>query len=168
MLRASGALIFGDFTLASGKRSTYYIDKMKALTQPDVLRAIARAMAPLVGRADRIAGVELGAVPLAAAVAMETGKPYVILRKERKQHGTSKDFEGDLKTGETVVFVEDVVTTGGTLAKAIERLRGHGAIVTEAIAIVDREEGGREALAAIRVTLRALLTADELLAASKP
>jgi orotate phosphoribosyltransferase len=168
MLRGSGALVFGDFTLASGKRSPYYIDKMKAITRPDVLRAIARAMAPLVGRADRIAGVELGAVPLAAAVAMETGKPYVILRKERKEHGTSRDFEGDLRAGETVVFVEDVVTTGGTLAKAIERLRGHGATVTEAIALVDREEGGRESLAAIGVRLRALLTAKELLAPSEP
>jgi orotate phosphoribosyltransferase len=168
MLKASGALTFGDFTLASGKQSPYYVDIKRAITRPDVLRSIARAMAPLVRTADRIAGVELGAVPIAAAVAMETGKPYIIVRKERKEHGTSKDFEGDLKTGETVVFVEDVVTTGGTLAKAIERLRGHGATVTEAIAIVDREEGGREALASIRVTLRALLTADELLAASKP
>lgn len=168
ILKASGALIFGDFTLASGKRSPYYIDKMKAITRPDALRAIARAMAPLARSADRIGCVELGAVPLGAAVAMETGKPYVILRKERKEHGTSKDFEGDLVPGETVVFVEDVVTTGGTLARAIERLRGHGAIVAEAIAIVDREEGGRESLAAIGVTLRALLTAKELLAGAKP
>src|SRR3970040_2237678 len=112
MLRASGALIFGEFTLASGKRSTYYIDKMKAITRPDVLRAIARAMAPLVGRADRVAGVELGAVPLAAAVAMETGKPYVIVRKKRKEHGTSKDFEGDLHRGERGAFVGGVVRTG--------------------------------------------------------
>ena len=168
MLKASGALTFGDFTLASGKQSPYYVDIKRAITRPDVLRSIARAMAPLVRTADRIAGVELGAVPIAVAVAMETGKPYIIVRKERKEHGTSKDFEGDLKTGETVVLDEDVVTTGGTLAKANERLRGHGAPVTEAIAIVDREEGGREALASIRVTLRALLTADELLAASKP
>lgn len=167
MLKASGALLFGEFTLASGKRSSYYIDKMKAITRPDVLRAIARAMAPFASRADRIGCVELGAVPLGAAVAMETGKPFVILRKERKEHGTSKDFEGDLTAGETVMFVEDVVTTGGTLARAVERLRGHGATVTDAIAIVDREEGGREALAAIGVTLHALLTAAELLAVSK-
>jgi len=168
MLRACGALAFGDFTLASGKRSPYYVDIKKAITRPDVLRAIAKAMAPHAVNADRIAGVELGAVPIAAAVSMETGRPYVIVRKERKEHGTSKDFEGELIAGERVVFVEDVVTTGGTLAKAIERLRANGVTVSEAIAVVDREEGGREALAAIGVTLSALLTAAELLAASKP
>jgi len=168
MLRACGALALGDFTLASGKRSPYYVDIKKAITRPDVLRAIAKAMAPHAVNADRIAGVELGAVPIAAAVSMETGRPYVIVRKERKEHGTSKDFEGELIAGERVVFVEDVVTTGGTLAKAIERLRANGVTVSEAIAVVDREEGGREALAAIGVTLSALLTAAELLAASKP
>jgi len=168
MLRACGALAFGDFTLASGKRSPYYVDIKKAITRPDVLRAIAKAMAPHAVNADRIAGVELGAVPIAAAVSMETGRPYVIVRKERKEHGTSKDFEGELIAGERVVFVEDVVTTGGTLAKAIERLRANGVTVSEAIAVVDREEGGREALAAIGVKLSALLTAAELLAASKP
>jgi len=168
MLRACGALAFGDFTLASGKRSPYYVDIKKAITRPDVLRAIAKAMAPQAVNADRIAGVELGAVPIAAAVSMETGRPYVIVRKERKEHGTSKDFEGELIAGERVVFVEDVVTTGGTLAKAIERLRANGVTVSEAIAVVDREEGGREALAAIGVKLSALLTAAELLAASKP
>ncbi len=168
MLRACGALAFGDFTLASGKRSPYYVDIKKAITRPDVLRAIAKAMAPHAVNADRIAGVELGAVPIAAAVSMETGRPYVIVRKERKEHGTSRDFEGELVAGERVVFVEDVVTTGGTLAKAIERLRASGVTVSEAISVVDREEGGREALAAISVTLSALLTAAELLAASKP
>jgi len=168
MLKASGALTFGDFTLASGKQSPYYVDIKRAITQPDVLRSIARAMAPLVRTADRIAGVELGAVPIAAAVAMETGKPYIIVRKERKEHGTSKDFEGDLHRGERVAFVEDVVTTGGTLAKAIERLRSHGVTITDAIAVVDREEGGRESLAAVGVALHALLSARELLAAARP
>ncbi|HEY4704649.1 MAG TPA: orotate phosphoribosyltransferase [Thermoplasmata archaeon] len=167
MLRSSGALQFGDFTLASGKKSPYYVDIKKAITRPEILRAIARGIALIAPDADRIAGVELGAVPIAAAVAMETGKPYIMVRKERKEHGTGKDFEGDLKAGDRVLFVEDVVTTGGTLAKAVERVRAHGADVSEVVAVVDREEGGRDALASIGVRLRALLTAEELLAASR-
>src|SRR3990170_2366744 len=147
MLRSSGALQFGDFTLASGKKSPYYVDIKKAITRPEILRAIARGIALIAPDADRIAGVELGAVPIAAAVAMETGKPYIMVRKERKEHGTGKDFEGDLKAG--------------------ERVRAHGADVSEVVAVVDREEGGRDALASIGVRLRALLTAEELLAASR-
>ncbi len=167
MLKSCGALRFGDFTLTSGKRSPYYVDIKKAVTRPEVLREIARGMAPHAAAADRIAGVELGAVPIAAAVAMEAGKPYVMVRKERKEHGTGKDFEGELREGDRVLFVEDVVTTGGTLAHAIERVRAAGADVSEVVAVVDREEGGRDALALIGVRLRALLTAEELLAASK-
>ncbi len=168
MLKSCGALRFGDFTLTSGKRSPYYVDIKKAVTRPEVLREIARGMAPHAAAADRIAGVELGAVPIAAAVAMEAGKPYVMVRKERKEHGTGKDFEGELNSGDRLLFVEDVVTTGGTLVRAIERIRAHGAVVADVVAVVDREEGGREALAAIRVTLSALLTAAELLRAATP
>jgi orotate phosphoribosyltransferase len=168
MLTSSGALQFGDFTLASGKTSRYYIDIKKAITRPGILREIARGMAPHTAGADRIAGVELGAVPIAAAVALETGKPYVMVRKERKEHGTGRDFEGDLASGDRLVFVEDVVTTGGTLVKAIERIRGHGAVVVGVVAVVDREEGGRDALAAVGVRLEALLTAADLLRSANP
>ena len=168
MLKSSGALQFGDFTLTSGKKSRYYVDIKKAITRPDILREIARGMAPHAAAADRIAGVELGAVPIAAAVAMETGKPYVMVRKERKEHGTGKDFEGELNPGDRVLFVEDVVTTGGTLVRAIERIRERGAKVADVVAVVDREEGGRDALAAAGVTLHALLTAAELLRAASP
>src|SRR5438093_11068401 len=167
MLRSSGALRFGDFTLASGKKSPYYVDIKKAITRPEVLQAIARGIAPFAADADRIAGVELGAVPIAAAVALESGKPYIMVRKDRKEHGTSTDFEGELDAGDRLLFVEDVVTTGGTLVKAIERLRGHGAEVSDVVAVVDREEGGKEALAQIRVTLNALLSGAELLRAAK-
>jgi len=90
-----------------------------------------------------------------------------MVRKERKDHGTSKDYEGDLVAGDRLLFVEDVVTTGGTLLKAVERMRAAGADVTEAVAVVDREEGGKEALAAIGVTLRALVTSEELMQVAK-
>ncbi len=164
-LKASGALQLGTFTLASGKTSSYYVDIKKAITRPDLLRAIADAMAPYARTADRIAGVELGAVPIAAAVSLASGKPYLMVRKAPKEHGTKHDVEGDLGKGERVLFVEDVVTTGGTLRAAIERVRGHGAAVEDCVCVVDREEGGRILLAEIGVRLHALLGAKDLLAA---
>src|SRR2546425_9090375 len=114
LLKASGALRFGEFTLASGKTSPYYVDIKKAVTKPEILRAIGRGIAKYAHRADRIAGVELGAVPIAAVVAPETGKPYIMGRQERKEHGTSKDFEGDLVAGDPPPFLAGVGTAGGT------------------------------------------------------
>lgn len=163
-LKACGALRFGTFTLASGKTSSYYVDIKKAVTRPDLLRTIGTAMAPFARDADRIAGVELGAVPIAAAVSLSSGKPYVMVRKSVKEHGTQKEYEGDLNRGDRVLFVEDVVTTAGTLRSAVERLRKHGAVVEECVCVVDREEGGRLFLAEIGVRLHALVRAKELLA----
>ncbi len=165
-LKACGALQFGSFTLASGRTSSYYVDIKKAVTHPEILRVIGEAMAPFAAKADRIAGVELGAVPIAAAVSLASGKPYLMVRKATKEHGTKKEFEGELAKGETVLFVEDVITTGGTLRGAIERMRAQGAVVNEVVAVVDREEGGKIALAEITVRLRALVTAKDLLAAA--
>lgn len=164
----TGALRFGQFTLASGRTSPYYVDAKRAITEPEVLRAVAKAMAPFARGADRIAGVELGAIPIAAAVALECGRPYLMVRKQPKEHGTRGGFEGALNRGDRVLFVEDVITTGGTLAAAIERLRADGAVIEDAAVIVDRQEGGGETLAAIGVRIHALLTAEDLLAASKP
>ncbi|HLE54966.1 MAG TPA: orotate phosphoribosyltransferase [Thermoplasmata archaeon] len=163
-LKACGAVAFGTFTLASGRTSSYYVDIKKAVTQPDLLRTIAEGMAPYAGSADRIAGVELGAVPIAAAVSLASGKPYLMVRKSTKEHGTKKEFEGELRKGEKVLFVEDVVTTGGTLRAAIERLRAQGAVIDDVVCVVDREEGGKMALAEITVRLHALITAKVLLA----
>ncbi len=163
-LKACGALQFGSFTLASGKTSSYYVDIKKAVTRPDLLRAIGEAMAPYAAKADRVAGVELGAVPIAAAVSLASNKPYLMVRKALKEHGTKKEFEGDLAKGDRVLFVEDVITTGGTLRGAIERMRTQGAVVEDVVAVVDREEGGKMALAEIIVRLHALVTARDLLA----
>jgi len=157
-----GAVQFGTFTLASGKTSDWYCDIKRAVTRPELLRHIAKGMAPHAPGHARIAGVELGAVPIAAAVSLETGLPYLMVRKAAKEHGTRKDFEGELTAGDRVLFVEDVVTTAGTLARSIEGLRAAGAVVDDAVAVVDREEGGREALQAIGVRLSSLLTANDL------
>ena len=165
-LKAAGALQFGTFTLASGRTSPYYVDIKKAVTRPDLLRTIAGGMAPYARDVDRLAGVELGAVPVAAAVSLVSGKPYVMVRKSTKEHGTKHEFEGDLNRGDRVLFVEDVVTTGGTLRAAIERMRGHGAVIEDCVCVVDREEGGRMLLAEISVRLHALLSAKDLLEAA--
>ena len=165
-LKAAGALQFGTFTLASGRTSPYYVDIKKAVTRPDLLRTIAEGMAPYARDVDRIAGVELGAVPIAAAIGLVSGKPYVMVRKSAKEHGTKHEFEGDLNRGDRVLFVEDVVTTGGTLRAAIERMRGHGALIEDCVCAVDREEGGRMLLAEITVRLHALLSARDLLEAA--
>lgn len=165
-LKACGALQLGTYTLASGRTSSYYVDIKKAVTRPDLLRAIGEAMAPYAAKVDRIAGVELGAVPIAAAVSLASNKPYLMVRKATKEHGTKKEFEGELKKGEKVLFVEDVITTGGTLRAAIERLRSQGAVIEDVVAVVDREEGGKIALAEITVRLHALVTAKDLLASA--
>ena len=159
----AGAVQFGTFSLASGKTSAWYCDIKRALTVPALLRHIAREMAPYAAKHDSIAGVELGAVPIAAAVSLETGLPFLMVRKAAKGHGTQRDFEGPLAPGDRILFVEDVVTTGSTLASYIERIRGAGATVEHAVAVVDRDEGGVEALRAIGVRLETLLTADEIL-----
>lgn len=162
-LKACGALQLGTFTLASGKTSSYYIDIKKAVTRPALLRTIGAAMAPYAANVDRVAGVELGAVPIAVAVSLASNKPYLMVRKAIKEHGTKKEFEGELTKGDRVLFVEDVITTGGTLRGAIERMRAQGAVVDDVVAVVDREEGGKMTLAEITVRLHALVTAKDLL-----
>jgi len=162
-----GALKFGDFTLTSGKQSKYYVDVKTAVTRPELLRAIAHAMAPFTVGCDRIAGVELGAVPIAAAVSLETNIPYIMVRKERKEHGTQKPFEGELRAGERVLFVEDVVTTGGTLAKAVASMRLLGAKIEKVVCVVDREEGGFEKLRDADLELHSLVKGSDLVSAAR-
>lgn len=166
-LKACGALQFGEFTLASGAKSDYYINIKKASTDPKVLGLIARLMAEKMKdnsiEADRIAGVVLGAVPLEAALALETGLPFVMVRKEKKDHGTGKQIEGDLNEGEVVLMVEDVVTTAGSCIKGIHVLREAGADVKYVLSVIDREAGGAEALKAEGVTFIPLVKGSELL-----
>src|SRR5437879_13507042 len=125
-LQACGALRFGTFTLTSGKTSSYYIDIQRAVTRPELLRMIADAMAPYARSVDRIAGVELGAVPIAAAVSLASGKPFLMVRKAAKEHGTKEDFEGELNRGDRAPLVKDALTTRGTRRGPNHRLRAPG------------------------------------------
>lgn len=167
LLLDSGAVRFGDFTLASGQKSDLYIDVKRAWTDPKRLDALASALARRVGSVDRLAGMELGAVPLVVAVALKTGLPYVVLRKAAKEHGTRQAFEGEVPAGSRVLLIEDTSTTGGSSVRSIEILRGAGAVVERALVVVDREAGAREHLAQVGVALEPLVALSELLGARR-
>ena len=160
----AAAVLRGTFRLRSGATSSYYIDKYLFTTQPRLLRQVASALAELVPReAQRVAGPVLGAVPLATAVALEMNLPMLIVRVDRaKEYGTAKQIEGALASGERVVLVEDVVTTGGAALGAVAELRAAGAEVIRALAVIDREEGGAEAFASAGVPFQALFTKSQL------
>ena len=160
------AYLEGDFVLRSGKRSQYYLDKYRFETRPDLLGALGERIAGAVRehapRATRLAGPELGAVALAAAGSLASGLPFLIVRKAAKQYGTAKRVEGVYEEGECVCVVEDVVTSGGALVEAVEALRHAGLIVRTAVCVVDREEGGADALARQSVELRPIFVAADL------
>ncbi|MFB6352945.1 MAG: orotate phosphoribosyltransferase, partial [Halobacteriales archaeon] len=131
------AVRFGEFELAHGGTSDYYVDKYRFETDPDCLAAVARAFAERVGD-ETLAGVALGAVPLVAVTSVETGNPYVVVRKSKKEYGTGNRIEGTLEPGERVVVLEDVATTGTSALEAVEALREAGATVERVIVVVDR------------------------------
>ena len=169
-LRAADAVQFGEFELSHGGTSEYYVDKYRFETDPDCLQLIAEAFADRLGdlgggdEPATLAGVALGAVPLVAVTAVETGRPYVIARKQRKEYGTGNLIEGDLEAGERVVVLEDIATTGTSAVDAAEALREAGATVEQVIVVVDRQEGAAERLADHGLELSSLVTAEELLA----
>lgn len=164
-LKACGAIRYGDFTLASGKKSKYYIDIKKASTDPKTLKLIARQAAVKVKEMDVniVAGVELGGVPLATAVSMETELPLLIVRKAIKEYGTKSRFVGDIKPEDRIVMLEDVTTSGGSVKNAIDIIREVGARVKYVISVVDREEGAKENLEGAETELVPLVTASDLL-----
>jgi orotate phosphoribosyltransferase len=136
------ALLEGDFVLSSGKRSRVYVDKYLFSTEPGLLRDLAREISGgLPAGAQRLAGVELGAVPLVTAASLYSGIPYVIVRKSVKKYGTGNRTEGrPLEAGEKVVLIEDVVTTGTQVLRAAAALEEAGAEVLGIVAILDRRD----------------------------
>src|SRR3954451_23060971 len=158
------AYLEGDFLLRSGKRSRYYLDKYRFETRPEILRPLGERIAATVREhapdATRLAAPELGAVALAAAASLQSGLPFVIVRKEAKEYGTANRLEGPYESGECVCLVEDVVTSGGALLEAVAAVREAGLVVHTAVCVVDREEGGSDALARQAVRLRSLFRAS--------
>jgi orotate phosphoribosyltransferase len=166
------AYLEGDFVLRSGRRSSFYLDKYRFETRPDLLRPLGERIAAEVAEhapdAELLAGPELGAVALAAAASLESGLPFLIVRKTAKDYGTAKQIEGVFQEGQTVCIVEDVVTSGGAALESVQTLREAGLVVHTAVCVVDREEGGADELARHAVRLRPLFGAGEFAAVAKP
>ncbi len=157
------AYLEGDFTLRSGKKSKYYLDKYLFETCPDILAALGEAFAKhMDGSETLIAGAELGGVALAAATAMHTGKNWIIVRNSKKGYGTGKLVEGVLNKGDVVILVEDIATTGGQVLEAAKVIRDTGAEVSKIVCVIDRKQGARENIESAGYTFESILTKDDL------
>ncbi len=163
LLKECGAIQFGRFVLTSGAVSDYYIDVKKASTNPTVLKKIAESMAEYAKGYDFIAGMELGAVPIVVALSLETNVPYVIVRKEKREHGTGKQIEGADVKDKKVLIVEDVTTSGGSVVKTVKILRENKAKVDEVLVVVDREGGTEEKLHSLDISFIPLLSVSDIL-----
>ena len=157
------AYLEGDFTLRSGKKSKYYLDKYLFETRPDILMALGREFAKYItDDVTLIAGAELGGVALAAAAAMETGKNWIIVRNSKKGYGTGKLIEGVLKPSDVVLLVEDIATTGGQVLEAAKVITEAGAKVKKIVATIDRKQGAAENIAGAGYKFESILTKDDL------
>src|SRR2546421_9969573 len=153
----------GDFVLRSGKRSNRYFDKFLFETDPELLKRLGGRLAELVPpKTQRLAAPELGAVLLGGAVSMESGLPLLLVRKEPKGYGTTKQIEGRFDPGERVTVIEDVVTTGGDSLRSIQVLRDAGLDVIHLVVVLDRGEGGEEDIRAAGIPYSPLFRIQEL------
>lgn len=154
----------GSFRLRSGQTSSFYWDKYRFESQPELLRAIANELTRLLpsGEFDRLAGLELGGVPLATALSMAISKPCLFVRKKAKDYGTCHLVEGGYSKGEQIVVVEDVITTAGQVIESVGQMRELGLVIKDVLCVIDRQQGGREKLTAIGCELRSVFTLEEL------
>lgn len=160
---AEVALLHGDFTLRSGRKSKYYLDKYLFSTQPDVLRELGTMFAAAVTpEVTKLAGAELGGIPLVTAASLASGKPCVFIRNQKKDYGTAKQLEGKLGPDDRVMLVEDVCTSGGQVLEAAKVIEATGAKVVKIVGTIDRQEGAREAIEAAGYAFEALFTKSEL------
>lgn len=167
---ADAALLRGTFTLRSGRTSSYYLDKYLFSTRPEVLKQLAVLFADRLRELEsregvkvmRLAGAELGGIPLVTATSLETGLPCLFVRNQKKDYGTAKQLEGKIEKGDTVVLLEDVATTGGQALEAVRSLREAGANVIAVIATIDRLEGARQNVEEDGLVFESLFTKKEL------
>ena len=171
---AKVALLRGEFTLRSGRTSRYYLDKYLFTTDPEVLDALGELFGEVIDRiederaeageapVDRLAGAELGGIPLVTVASMATGLPAIFVRNQKKDYGTAKQVEGRVEKGDTVVFVEDVATSGGQALEAAKTLEAQGVTIAAIICTVDRQEGAREAIEGAGYRFESLFTKADL------
>ncbi len=158
------AYLTGSFLLRSGKTSNFYWDKYRFESQPDLLRAVTGELASLLPASgfDRLAGLELGGIPLATSLALVVNKPCLFVRKAAKDYGTCNLVEGGFQRGDRVVVIEDVVTTAGQVVESVAAMRGQGLVVDHVLCVIDRQQGGREKLEGVACSLRSVFTLEEL------
>jgi orotate phosphoribosyltransferase len=162
------AIKFGVFKLTSGKASPYYVDLRVIPSFPDAFREICESYAQYINTQiglknfDRIAAIPLAGIPFASQIAYNLKKPFLYVRKGIRLHGRERRVEGILSSGNKVLLIDDLLTTGLTLKKAADAVRAEGGIVTEAVVFLDREEGGRDLLEKNGIKLHALLKISEI------
>ena len=164
------AVLRGTFTLRSGKTSSYYLDKYLFSTRPELLKELGPLFAERIAaveqrlgvKADRLAGAELGGIPLVTVASLTTGKPCLFIRNKKKDYGTSKQLEGVVNKGDRVILLEDVATTAGQALEAVSVLKESGAQVLAVIATIDRLEGARENVEKEGLVFEALFTRRDL------
>lgn len=163
LLKEKEVVKSGKFKLSSGRESDYYVNMKMAITDPKILKKIAKIVSKQIihGGIDKIAGPALGAVPLATAISLESKIPMLMVRKEKKGYGTSKLIEGILEEGDSVVVVEDVTTTGNSLLKAIKAIEENGGNVKKAVVVVDRNEGAVENLKKEGILLEHIISIND-------
>ena len=160
---AQTAVLHGDFTLRSGRKSTWYIDKYLFSTKPDILRAIGPLFHELIPEGTTLlAGAELGGIPLVTSASMASDLPCIFIRNQKKEYGTAKQLEGTLQPEDRVVIVEDIATTGGQVLEAAETITNLGATVLSIIAVIDRCEGARENVESAGYNFQSLFTTADL------
>jgi orotate phosphoribosyltransferase len=168
ILIKSDAIKFGIYKLTSGKASPYYIDLRIIPSFPDAFREICNFYSEYITNRigiknfDRIAAIPLSGIPFASQIAYNLKKPFLYMRKDIRMHGRKRRVEGILVSGDKVLLIDDLLTTGLTLKKASDALRAEGGVVTEALVFIDRNEGGRQLLLKNGIKLHALLHISEI------
>jgi len=159
----AASFLTGQFKLRSGKTSSFYWDKYRFESDPVLLTAVVDEMQKLLlASFDKLAGLELGGIPLAAGLSLKTGKPCLYVRKTAKTYGTCNLVEGGFQLGETAVVVEDVITVAGQVCTSVRQMRELGLKVQHVVCVIDRQQGGPENLKEIGCSLASVFTLEEL------
>lgn len=159
----AASFLTGQFKLRSGKISSFYWDKYRFESDPILLTAVVDELEKLLPVSfDKLAGLELGGIPLAAGLSLKIGKPCLYVRKTAKTYGTCNLVEGGFQPGETAVVVEDVITVAGQVCTSVRQMRELGLKVQHVVCVIDRQQGGPENLKEIGCSLASVFTLDEL------